>query len=90
MLCLVQAITHKNGRRQDLGILLITCNNLVYNYDSPSEPFALLSLVAEEDRYFFLTRISNGAISVDSIRLKSNSVDKLRKFSNPNRDSHFR
>ena len=71
-------------------IWLITCNNLIYNYDSPSEPSALLSLVAEEDRYFFLTNICNGAISVDSIRLKSNSVDKLRTFSNLNRDSYFR
>ena len=70
MLRLVQAVTHKNGRRHDLGLLLITCNNSDYNYDSPREPAAILSLVAEEDRYFFLTNISNGAISVNSIRLK--------------------
>ena len=83
MLHLEQAVTHKNGRRPDLGLLLITCNNSVYNYDSPSVPAALLSLVAEENRYFFLTNISNGAISVDSNKVENpNSVDKLRTFAN--------
>ena len=64
ILHLVQAITRKNGRRYDLGLLLITCNNLVYNYDSTSEPSALLLLVAVENRYIFFTKISNVAISV--------------------------
>ena len=50
ILRLVQAISHKNGRRHDLGLLLITCNNLVSNYNTPSKPSALLSLVAKEDR----------------------------------------